>query len=111
MDNKKEIPSYYWNSGKSLVLDNKTEIPISYFDLGKSLVESCIKMVIENDCSGFYLDEEYSIQSQMTDYIQNLIKVDDTEMEREEVNEWLDEYEEDLDKIVEILESQESSVW
>lgn len=63
------------------------------------IIEKHIKEVIDDGGVDFYLDEEYSIQSQMTDDIVNICFDEGVSVEREVINEILDDYEDELDEI------------
>ena len=62
----------------------------------KSLVEEYINWNLDEGGSDFYIDEDYSIQSQMTDHIIGLCDDIDIEIERGTINELLDDFEDEL---------------
>ena len=66
-------------------------------------IKEHISDVKENQGGDYYIDDEYSIQSQMTDEVLGLLWDEDIDIERHEVNETLDEFEDDLDLIKEMV--------
>ena len=70
----------------------------------KKLIEEHITETLESGGGDYYIDEEYSIHSQMTDEIMGCFDDEDIDgNERQIINEMLDEYEDDMDKIEEMV--------